>query len=145
MAWLCAKAGLSEIVDIAANLLHEFSHGTGWPETWWECALLWGQFECCHFNLEWMFRHRMYAVHALPLSLLADNATSDRMSNRFNFDSGVDWSFTFSKTGGGIDYCDGATMTGVHSDLWTPDHTVKFSWSYPTECAAGDGTDSATV
>jgi hypothetical protein len=149
VAIYCARAGLAEVMDLAGLLVHEFSHTTGVPATWWECQFLTDNLDCCHFMLAWNFEHRMLAEFGLPLPLMADCSTSqsfpDEGRDRFDYADGEAWSFTFAFDAGAgdhIDKCDPASFTGAHADLWTLRHRLDVSWDYPSECAA-QGSDSS--
>lgn len=146
---MCARSGLSEIVDLVGLLVHEHSHSTGFPATEWECVFVDYQ-ECCHFELGWSSRHRLMARLGLPLSRLPDMA--DRQLNNaaekptattkggtrdwFDFDNNEEWSYKFSFNLANYD-CDGSWMTGTHTDLWEEKHKLWLAWLYPSGCAAG--------
>jgi len=160
VAVYCAKAGLSEIVDLAALLLHEFSHTTGVPATWWECQFLTDNLDCCHFQLGWIFEHRLLAEFGLPLPTMAFCApqeqfpfdSADAARERFNFGSDEGWSFTFSQLvldaeGAEVDrmdQCAPSSCLGEHGSLWEIKHHLQVTWSYPVECKAPDSIASGS-
>jgi hypothetical protein len=145
----CARAALSEIVELASVLLHEIGHTMAIPDTWWECQYLGNKMDCCHFQLEWYFRHRLCAEFALPLPLMADcsefrkfpsatDGTGER--DRFDFDTDEGWEFEYSFNPGGrnFDACEDSFNKGVHASLWTTKHKLTVSWQYPQECESDD-------
>jgi hypothetical protein len=144
MSFLCAKAALSEIADLAHSILHEFSHTTGIPATWYECSGFAQKLECCHFNLQWIWLHVVYGWNSLPLSLLAGGAetlTKPRSAifvkrSRFNFDDGEKWNFRHEFVSDkNAQKCNESALLATHSGLWVANDSVKVEWEYPRACA----------
>lgn len=71
MAQLASRCALSEIVEIASLLLHEFGHMLG-PYS--HCSEIsfsrWGG--CCMYLMEYQFRNYVYAKLGLPYSIMKD-------------------------------------------------------------------------
>ncbi len=150
LSMCCARAGLAEIVQLAGFLVHEWSHTTGIPYTWAECAGVDigsdGRLRCCHYNLEWAFVHRLTGIQALPLSLLFDlvNTSSNArpldeswaQRDRFDFDAGEHWLKSSTNRLPSEDDCGGAVFAGEHHSLWAYRHQVDTAWTFPSRCAS---------
>lgn len=153
---LCARAALSEIVDIVGLFVHEHSHSTGFPATEWECGAFGRPQECCHFQLGWSSRARLMSRLALPLPRLPDVAESSSavFLDRFDFDWDEHVSFTFAFSGstwlggpGSYD-CSGSSMVFDRVSIWDAKAGTTLSWSYPSAtngewCTQHEAWDSA--
>jgi hypothetical protein len=144
MSLLCAKAALSEIADLAHNILHEFSHTTGIPATWYECSGFFQKLECCHFYLQWIWLHVVYGMNSLPLSLLAGGAetlTKPETANffkrnPFDFDIGETWRFSHKFVSDKqAQECSDARLSVTHNGLWVGSDSIEVDWEYPRACA----------
>ena len=135
---LCARCGLSEIIELAATLLHEISHFAGGNglARYWECAVGQTRLDCCRFGLEYMFRNRMWASLALPPGLMVSGATSSsRMEGRYNNRS---WSSSLQGVGAGGSGpdCTSFNVRAQHSSILFP-HPVSGTIAIPNGCASG--------
>ncbi len=133
----CARAGLAEIAEISALLMHEISHWAGWRFTLAECSGLdlggTGKLECCHFQMGWFHGFRVTADCGLPLSMFPNLGQdqfdttgrvveyanrgsavfpTDNLGNqreRFDFDLHETWNYLAD--------CDGPTDCGATTSL----------------------------
>ncbi len=144
-AWVamnCARAALSELVEMAGSILHEYAHWAGNPKTLWECSVLGAKLDCCHYVLEYYFRNRMWAKHGLVPSLGVNGASNSTYpATRYSSSSG--WSNTL----GGLDNnCTntGMQVTGSHDNVFNVGQPLSISWKIPSSCSTGSdsGSDS---
>lgn len=144
MGMMCARAALSEIVELAAIILHEWSHSTA--KTWGHCHSLIGRgYNCCMFGLEFVFRHFVWAKLGLAPGHLAQYETADQRRQFYSRDtpSDRDWQKTLKPASNTS--CAGMTLKGEHCSRFDPDHTVKLSSGWPMDCAESSTVSVATT
>jgi hypothetical protein len=143
---MCARAALTEIVDIAGLLLHEITHTMGTPEDAYECTVNGEAIRCCRYMLSWLFRHRLMAEFGLPLSRAAGceqievfpRTPSGDFRSQFDFDGDEPWSYWYQFTPTTVGECNASFLRGEHCNLLVPAHGLVAEWLYPKRCADGD-------
>jgi len=105
--------------------------------------------ECSHYNLGWLFLHCMYAYYGMPTSTLPDgNGTVGTFTaTRFDVDSDDPWDKDFSYPGPSTIWqaCAPADLHGFHENLWTSQHDLTVTWSYPAACASGSSSGRQNI
>jgi uncharacterized membrane protein YgcG len=139
-AMMCARCAVSEIVEMAAVILHEYSHVTG---SSYHCKELWSEQDCCQYMLEYHFRHQVWAELGMPQSHLVDFATTDSDRDDDRFETITDWTYKLH----GAPDCDGDDtemfVKGCHDHMLAIDHAVRVSFAVAAKCSSG-ATSSGT-
>lgn len=128
-----ARAGMSEIVEFAATILHEYGHMQG---RWHHCGGVDMRYRCCSYTMAEVFRHRVYAELALPMGqVIAENVLDaysptflrgpPSLRGRFDFGSGGAWRAIYTVNGGDPEGC-GINWRFAHCDLWTEGHGLEW-------------------
>jgi hypothetical protein len=134
---LCARAGLSEICELASLILHEYLHIVG---SSYHCDQFFGSKEdCCQYILENIFRNRISAELGVPFAQLYNAAKKDWSNNRFYF-IGDPWE---ARAGSG-ENCVGSHVWGRHSSLLDRKHMVSCDWYVVDKCSTGASSGTIT-
>ncbi len=152
----CARCALSEIVEIAALIVHEFGHITG---SKFHCYTGDKQFDCCQWVVQSIFRNRMLAKLGLPSPHFVTNSYygpyqdrdlestgSATIGNRLQFNASA---YTWESIEGAFQErsgndCGGAlpyelTVRATHDSILRDiDRTVEIEWTLPghNECSS---------
>ena len=145
MARLCARCAIAEITQLAALLVHEFSHVHG---TWFECgaALRVREQSCCHYMIQWVFNTLATASLALPAAHSRSNeplsinlGDLDESSNRFGIET--NWRQRFFTTNCGPIQVrlpntlrqGNGELLATHGSLFDA-HSVDYQYAYLRQC-----------
>ena len=148
LAWCAAKAALTEVVEIAGVILHEYGHiKVGGGD---HCLAAFDEKLACGMYLDQAaFKHAVRAKLALPRPQMDSEAAIDpystheldfsaawyagRALQRFDYQMNDGWDFTEQADVSPDTECSPRVTTGAHCRFWDVDHEVRFSWQIQTQ------------
>ena len=76
-----------------------------------------------------------------------DGTVGTSTATRFNVDSDDTWDKDFSYPGPSTIWqaCAPANLHGFHENLWTSQHDLTVTWSYPAACASGSSSGRQSI
>ncbi len=141
-----ARAGMTQIVELAGSILHEYGHMLG---RWTHCGGADMRYRCCHYTMELAFRERVRADLALPQTQVFGNtalspyrAFNDRWGvGRFSrFDYTANDRLSSDVTLGTSEpNCSPITVRCIHCGFWLEGRRVEWTTILPSDACAEAG------